>query len=57
MPKDDVAANEPTPNVEATARRAQDYVHSLSPKERLEKAGVLSQDFWLADVLRQGFVK
>lgn len=50
--KDDVAANEPTPDVEETARRAQCYVHSLSPKERLEKAGILSEDFWLADVLK-----
>ncbi|MBI5029775.1 MAG: hypothetical protein HZB51_04555 [Chloroflexi bacterium] len=50
--KDEVAANEPTPNVDATARGAQDYDHSLSPKERLEKAGVLSKDFWLVDVLR-----
>ena len=50
--KNDVAANEPTPNVDETARRAQCYVHALSPKERLEKAGVLSKNFWLADVLR-----
>lgn len=50
--KNDVAANEPTPNVDETACRAQDYVHALSPRERLEKAGVLSEDFWLADILR-----
>jgi transposase len=50
--KNDVAANEPTPNVDATVRRAQRYVHSLSVKERLQKAGVLSDDFWLADVLK-----
>jgi transposase len=50
--KNDVAANEPTPNVDATVRRAQRYVHSLSAKERLQKAGVLSDDFWLADVLK-----
>jgi hypothetical protein len=24
-----------------------DYLQSLSPKERLRKAGVLSKDFWL----------
>ncbi len=48
--KDEVAANEPTPNVGTTVRRARRYVHSLSPEERLQKAGVLSKDFWLADV-------
>lgn len=50
--KGDVVANEPTPNVDETVRRAQRYVRSLTPKERLQKAGVLSADFWLADVLR-----
>ena len=49
--KDDVAANEPTPKVDETVRRAHDYVHALTPKERLQKAGVLSADFWLADVI------
>jgi DDE superfamily endonuclease len=48
--KDEVAANEPTPNVDETVQRAQCYVRSLSPQERLQKAGVLSNDFWLADV-------
>jgi transposase len=48
--KDDIAANEPIPNVDETIRRAQHHVRSLSPKERLQKAGVLSKDFWLADV-------
>lgn len=50
--KDEMAANEPTPDVEATAERAQCYVHSLSPADRLEKAGVHAKDFWLTDVLR-----
>ncbi len=49
--KDDIAANEPTPDVEATVDRAQCYVHALSPAERLEKAGVRAEDFWLADLL------
>jgi len=49
--KDDVTANEPTPNVDATVRRAQRYVRSLTPHERLQKAGVRSAEFWLADVL------
>jgi transposase len=49
--KDNVAANEPTPNVDETVCHAQSYVHSLSPTERLQKAGILSKEFWLADVL------
>ena len=49
--KDDVAANEPTPKVDETVRRARRYIRSLTPRERLQKAGVLSADFWLADVL------
>lgn len=50
--KDEVAANEPLPNVDATVRRARGYVHSLPRQERLRKAGVLSPDFWLTDVLK-----
>ncbi len=50
--KNDVAANEPTPQVDETVRRARRYVHSLTPTDRLRKAGVLAEDFWLADVLR-----
>jgi len=50
--KEDVAANEPTPNLDATVRRASAYVHCMSPKERLRKAGVLSADFWLGDILK-----
>jgi len=49
--KDDVAANEPTPYVDETVRQARRYVRSLTPRERLQKAGVRSADFWLADVL------
>ena len=49
--KNDVAANEPTPNVDDTVCRAQRYVRALTPRDRLQKAGVRSADFWLADVL------
>lgn len=49
--KNDVAANEPTPNVDDTVRRARRYVRALTPRERLQKAGARSADFWLADVL------
>lgn len=48
--KDLVSANEPTPNVHATVDRARREIRQMSPKERLPKAGVLSKDFWLADV-------
>ncbi len=50
--KDEAAANEGMPNVDATVRRASRHIHALSPRERLRKAGVLSEDFWLADVVR-----
>ncbi len=50
--KDEVAANEPMPDVDGTVCRASRYVHTLAPKQRLQKAGVLSQDFWLADIIK-----
>ena len=49
--KGDVAANEPTPNVVKTVRRACDYVRSLLPRDRLRKAGLLSADSWMKDLL------
>lgn len=49
--KQDVLPNEATPNLDATLRVAWDYLASLSPQKRLRKAGVLSENFWLADVL------
>jgi transposase len=49
--KDLVSANEPTPNIHATVERARREIRQMTPQERLRKAGVLSQDFWLADVL------
>ena len=49
--KDLIAANEPTPNVFATVQRARHEIRRMTPKERLRKAGILSEDFWLADVL------
>lgn len=48
--KKDVLANEPLPNLEATLKRAWSYLNDLSPRERLQKAGVLSGHFWLQDV-------
>lgn len=48
----DVLANEPTPCLDEAVRRAEHYLASLSSKERLTKAGVLSESFWLADVIK-----
>ncbi len=49
--KADVAANEPMPDVDGTVCRASGYAHALTGRERLQKAGVRSKDFWLADVI------
>lgn len=49
--KDLMVANAPTPNVVATVQGARHVIQRMTPKERLQKAGVLSKDFWLADVL------
>lgn len=51
--KGDLAANEPTPNVSETVRRICAYVRSLSPKERLRKAGVYSKKFWLKELIKK----
>jgi transposase len=48
--KNDILANEPLPDLEATLKRAWSYLADLSPRDRLRKAGVLSEHFWLADV-------
>lgn len=48
--RDDVAANEPTPDLEATVSMVISQIDALSNIERLRKAGVLSDDFWLARV-------
>jgi len=50
--KDDIVANRPTPDVDATIDCARSYVADLSPQERLQKAGVCAPDFWLADLLK-----
>ena len=48
--KDPVAADEPTPNVNVTVERARREIRQMTLKER-SKVGILSKDFWLADVL------
>ncbi|MFZ0325016.1 MAG: transposase [Actinomycetes bacterium] len=42
-----VLANEPTPNLDASLARAFEHLESMSPRDRLEAAGVLSGTFWL----------
>ena len=50
--KDDLLANQPTPDVDAMINCARSYMAQLPPRERLQKAGVLAPDFWLADLLK-----
>ncbi len=49
--KKDVVANQPTPVLDITVQDARDYLSRLSPRQRLQKAGVLSDDSWLASIL------
>lgn len=49
--KDEVLANGETDSLEESLARMTDYLLSLSPRERLRKAGVLSGRFWLRHVL------
>ena len=48
--KDQIVANEPTPNLESTVNLVISYLDLLSGAERLRKAGIYSGAFWLADV-------
>lgn len=48
----DILANEPTPTLDATVERACQYWLGLTPRQRLRKAGVLSDNFWLAALRR-----
>ena len=48
--KKDVLANEPLPDLKTTLKYACAYLDDLSPRERLRKAGILSEHFWLQDV-------
>jgi transposase len=50
--KDDILANQPTPDVDAMIAYAGSYLADLSPHQRLQKAGVFAPHFWLADLLR-----
>ena len=50
--KDEVIADLPTPDLDAVLACAREYVACLSPKARLQLAGVLAPGFWLADLLK-----
>lgn len=45
--KKDAVANQPTVSIEQSALAVCQYIIDLSPRERLQKAGVLSGNFWL----------
>jgi transposase len=45
--KHDVLSNRPTRSIDTSAEVACPYLLSLSPRQRLKKAGVLSGNFWL----------
>lgn len=48
--KAEVVANEPNPDVDETVHAVINYLETLSSCERLRKAGILSDDFWMADI-------
>lgn len=48
--KQDILANEPTPTLKKTLKRAWSYLADLPPRQRLLKAGLLSEDCWLKDL-------
>ena len=45
--KREAVGDRPTMSIELSARAACQYILDLSPEERLQKAGVLSGNFWL----------
>jgi len=51
--KQDVLANKPTPDLDASVGYARQYIFGLTPQQRLRKAGVLSDTFWLRKVLQE----
>ena len=51
--KQDVLANEPTPDLDASVGYARQHIFGLTPQQRLRKAGMLSYTFWLHKVLHE----
>lgn len=47
--KAEVIANEPNPDVDETVHAVIDHLETLTPRDRLRKAGILSDNFWMAD--------
>ena len=43
-------ANQPTASIDESADRACEYIWKLSPQERLQKAGVYADNFWLSGI-------
>lgn len=53
--KDVVSANKQYATIDDQAYRFLEYLESLSPRETLRTAGILSKDFWLRSVLSKYF--
>ena len=49
--KADVSANYQFATIDAHAQAAEQYVRKLTPKTALRKAGILSKNFWLKNLL------
>lgn len=45
--KREILSNRPPEPIDRSAQRACDYLLAMSPQERLQRAGVLSGNFWL----------
>lgn len=48
-----VAANRQANSVGELAQQAEDWLRTLSPRETLRKAGILSERFWLRHLLQK----
>jgi len=48
--KAEIVANEPNPDVDETVQSVVDHLETLKSRDRLRKAGILSDDFWMADI-------
>ncbi|HOQ98580.1 MAG TPA: transposase [Anaerolineae bacterium] len=49
---DKALANEPTPTLQATVERLMQHIRDMRPQERRRQAGILSDSFWLAKLLK-----
>lgn len=49
--KDEICGNRQYETIDGQVKKFITYLTSLSPQEVLRKAGVLSEDFWLTEVL------